>query len=153
LYDVQAARNGLHRHLEAPLLARLLDVGPGTRVLELGCGTGIALGVMRGRGADVVGVDLHGPAGLRADAARLPFVDGRFDLVLDFGVLQHLPAGGSLALDEVARVLRPGGAYLRETTLAQLVAHPLRAERVRLQVPSSLPLTRQLGFWAVHSRA
>jgi ubiquinone/menaquinone biosynthesis C-methylase UbiE len=152
LYVVQGARNGLHRHLEVPLLARLLGVGPGTRVLELGCGTGIALDVLRRRGATAIGVDLAGPAGIRGDAARLPFVNGAFDLVLDFGVLQHLPSATS-ALVEVARVLRPGGAYLRETSLAQLVAHPLHAERVRLDVPANLPQTRQLGLWAVHSRA
>jgi ubiquinone/menaquinone biosynthesis C-methylase UbiE len=47
----------------------------------------------------------------RADAADLPFVDGRFDLVLSAAMLHHVLAWEK-ALAEAVRVLRPGGLLL-----------------------------------------
>jgi len=41
-------------------------------------------------------------------ARRLPFADGSFDTVISFNTLEHL-ADDQLALDEIVRVLRPGG--------------------------------------------
>lgn len=46
-----------------------------------------------------------------ADAERLPFADGTFDIVYSWGVLHHSPNTGA-ALAEVNRVLRPGGQAL-----------------------------------------
>jgi len=43
-----------------------------------------------------------------ADAERLPFDDDSFDLVYSWGVLHHSP-NTAKAIDEVFRVLRPGG--------------------------------------------
>lgn len=48
---------------------------------------------------------------VRTDAERLPFDDGRFDLVLGHAVLHHLPDLGA-ALEELRRVLRPGGTVI-----------------------------------------
>jgi ubiquinone/menaquinone biosynthesis C-methylase UbiE len=47
----------------------------------------------------------------RADAARLPFPDGRFDLVLSAAMLHHVIEWDN-ALDEAVRVLRPGGRLI-----------------------------------------
>jgi SAM-dependent methyltransferase len=44
----------------------------------------------------------------RADAERLPFGDASFDAVYSFGVLHHTP-DTQAAVDEIRRVLRPGG--------------------------------------------
>lgn len=44
-----------------------------------------------------------------ADAEKLPFPDAAFDLVYSWGVLHHSP-DTARALDEVRRVLRPGGS-------------------------------------------
>ena len=44
----------------------------------------------------------------RADAARLPFPDGRFDLVMSAAMLHHVIEWDD-ALAEAVRVLRPGG--------------------------------------------
>jgi ubiquinone/menaquinone biosynthesis C-methylase UbiE len=109
----------------APIPAR-------ARVLEIGCG--------RGAGACLIQEEFH-PARLHAfdldhrmilmaqkylkpehqarislyvgDALALPYRDAGLDVVFGFGVLHHLPdwRGG---LQEIARVLKPGGIYFLE---------------------------------------
>jgi SAM-dependent methyltransferase len=96
----------------------------GRAVLDLGCGTGVDL-VRFARGkARVVGVDLseaavrlaqqnvghqHLHAALVvADGERLPFPDNHFDYVFAHGVVQYT-ANGRRLVDEVRRVLKPGG--------------------------------------------
>ena len=145
--DVES-RNGLQERLEIPLLLRALRPPCGGRVLEVGCGRGIALPVLarRLRPTDLVGVDVD-PAlvtiaqqrvrtmGLAAtvlegDVRDLPFDDGSFDLVIDFGTCYHVGGGISgarAALREIARVLRVGGHFIHETPIAQHLAHPVRS--------------------------
>ena len=109
-----------------PYVAVLIDsfVEPGKRILEIGCGLGSDSRYMARRKADIVSLDLSlsnvslTAKGLRlsglqekgvcADAEKLPFKDGSFDVVYSFGVLHHTPRTRE-ALDEAYRVLRPGG--------------------------------------------
>ncbi len=103
-------------------------IGPGQRVLEIGCGTGnLLLAVARRQpGVDALGIDPD-PAGLRrarrkaaraglavrfeqAYAGALPLPDASVDRVLSSFMLHHLDdAERARALGEVRRVLRPGG--------------------------------------------
>jgi SAM-dependent methyltransferase len=48
---------------------------------------------------------------LRLDATTLPFADDSFDLVLFSEVIEHVP-DARMAIREISRVLRPGGALL-----------------------------------------
>lgn len=100
------------------------DRHAGQRVLEIGCGMGTDLARFARHGANVFGLDLTprhlgiararlgvegvAPRLVRGDAEQLPIADGTFDLVYSFGVLHHTP-GIAGALDEIHRVLRPGG--------------------------------------------
>jgi len=101
---------------EVGTLLTALDLHPGSRILDVGCGPGAAMAELRRRGVTPVGLDIY-PAWaqlcrqrpvVRADASRLPFADGCMDVVLLVHVVAHLerPEAG---LSEIFRVLRPGG--------------------------------------------
>jgi SAM-dependent methyltransferase len=82
-------------------------------VLELGCGDGFQLGLLRERFHRVFAIDPdHPPASTTgfsfAVAEALPFGDCTFDLVVSNCVLEHLE-DRRRGMEETARVLRPGG--------------------------------------------
>ena len=101
------------------------QLGPlaGTRLLDFGCGHGMASVVFARLGAVVTGFDLspgylaeasrRAEANrvrvtyLQADGERLPFADGSFDRVWGNAILHHLDL--HRAGRELYRVLRPGG--------------------------------------------
>lgn len=115
--------------------AQLRPLAPFGRALDLCCGTGAGMALLRPlcRGP-VVGLDFSRgmlQVGQRRTAgapgeARLEFVRGQalrlpfgpvFDVVTCFGALGHiLPRDSRLFLREVARVLRPGGRFAFVTT-------------------------------------
>ncbi len=97
----------------------------GGRILELGVGTGISLPVF-GRHSRIVGIDISEPMLRKAqervereslthvdglsvmDAARLGFADASFDCAVAQFVITTVP-DPEATLDELARVVRPGG--------------------------------------------
>ncbi|HET7516276.1 MAG TPA: bifunctional 2-polyprenyl-6-hydroxyphenol methylase/3-demethylubiquinol 3-O-methyltransferase UbiG [Actinomycetes bacterium] len=101
----------------------------GRLVLDAGCGGGLVARELAAAGAEVVGVDRSlGSLGVARRAAngsgsfnpaqgrleRLPFADGSFDTVVAADVLEHLPDLPA-AVNELARVLAPGGSFLFDT--------------------------------------
>ncbi|MBN2054848.1 class I SAM-dependent methyltransferase [bacterium] len=104
---------------------RLLPLVSGGEVLDLGCGTGAATRGLRRRlpHAFVIGADLAegmvryatviDPEGiyLQADAAALPIRDNQLDAVVSFFTLRNF-ADRIVVLDEILRVLKPGGYAL-----------------------------------------
>jgi SAM-dependent methyltransferase len=101
----------LHQHL---------GIGAGDDVLDLACGSGLALELARARGATCAGIDasqrLVAVARDRnpdsdvqvGDMNNLPWADDSFDVVTSFrGIWGTTPD----AVTEAARVLRPGGRF------------------------------------------
>jgi len=116
--------------------AGLLGPVAGRSVLEIGCGAAQCARWVSANGGHAVGIDVSGvqlahaarlnrTAGIDvplalADARRLPFADGTFDLACSaYGALPFV-ADGDAVVAEVARVLRPGGRFVFSVT------HPMR---------------------------
>src|SRR2546423_2812686 len=137
-------RDELQVRIEVPLLLRTLGLPMGGRMLEVGCGSGAALLELANRlrptclvGADIDLGLLDGARNrfaaacvaaqfFRVDVRSLPFANGAFDVVVDFGTCYHI-GRPAMALQEISRVLRPGGLFVHETPISQLLAHPIRS--------------------------
>lgn len=111
-------------------------IGPGHRLLDIGCSSGWLAPLVIGKGfTNYVGVDRvivgHPPAqsGLGFVAGSifgLPFDDGSFDAVCLFDVIEHLPRGSEeTALREAHRVLADGGHLYLSTPHASPIHTPL----------------------------
>jgi ubiquinone/menaquinone biosynthesis C-methylase UbiE len=104
------------------VIRRELRPGRGLRLLDLGCGPGAFADVFLGD--DYVGVDLNARyieharrtrkgTFLVSDARKVDLPDARFDQVLIFGLLHHLPDDYVRSvLSEATRLLAPGGHIL-----------------------------------------
>lgn len=108
--------------LFVPALLRAAAVGPGLRLLDVACGTGLVAGAAAAAGARVSAVDfspamlavargLHPQVGFHAaDAEELPFADASHDAVVaNFGI--HHVERPERAIAEARRVLAPGGVF------------------------------------------
>jgi ubiquinone/menaquinone biosynthesis C-methylase UbiE len=127
LYDPLVRLLGREKRVRGRLL-EAAELGEGTRVLDLGCGTGSLVVMLKRRypSARVAAIDPDPKALARARAKlahagaladfeqgfadALPYADGSFDRVLSSLMLHHLTAPEKdAALGEAFRVLAPGG--------------------------------------------
>lgn len=110
-----------------------------SRILDLGCGTGIMLRrLMREPAWHAYGVDISeeglreaGSEGARvalADSARLPFRAGTFDAIVLFDVVEHVPSPAE-TLQEIRRVARTGALLMVTTPNAGSPVRPLLGGR------------------------
>ena len=123
--------------ISPPELLAYLERTPAGRAIDLGCGTGTNALTMAERGWQVLGVDLSPIAIRRArlkaasnalqvtykrmDVARLPGVEGPFDLALDIGCYHSLPAPSKTQYRTRLEALLPAGAdYLLYAWLTEL---------------------------------
>ena len=97
-------------------------------VLEVGTGTGYGVGIVAPHAARFVTVDKHRAEGLelptgtefvQATVPPLPFGDGEFDCVISFQVIEHIRDDRRF-VDEIWRVLRPGGRFIVTTPNAPM---------------------------------
>src|SRR5580700_6409830 len=110
----------LYEHYAIDVLVAIfgrLGVGPGTNLLDIACGSGLAVRLATGVGATVSGVDasaeLLAVATLRTPDAdlrlgsmfELPWRDASFDAAIS---INGIWGGCEGALDEAFRVLKPG---------------------------------------------
>ncbi|MEH2213195.1 bifunctional 2-polyprenyl-6-hydroxyphenol methylase/3-demethylubiquinol 3-O-methyltransferase UbiG [Nostoc sp.] len=102
----------------------------GLKVLDIGCGGGLACEFVANLNADVSGIDLsfnsikiaqeHARASnlkidyQRALAENLPYEENSFDVVLCFDVLEHVEDWKKV-ISEAYRVLKPDGLFLFDT--------------------------------------
>jgi SAM-dependent methyltransferase len=107
----------------AGVIDAFVGIEPGTRVLEVGCGTGHWLSLLAARGVDVAGIDASAEMLARArgklpgielvvgSAEKLPWRDATFDRVLAVNALHHF-TDGEASVREARRVLGSGGSFL-----------------------------------------
>ncbi|NCT66769.1 MAG: class I SAM-dependent methyltransferase [Rhodanobacteraceae bacterium] len=123
-FTPECVREIWYEHFHRYAFARRLAAGK--RVLDAACGEGYGSALLAEVAAEVTGVDIDaasvahararyaGKPNLRyerADAARLPFADRTFDLVVSFETLEHLAAQQEL-LAGFARVLADDGVLV-----------------------------------------
>ncbi len=115
--------NPIHQRLKKPYVA-IADKVKGD-VLELGCGEGRGVPILLSRAKSYLGLDKIGSVvdKLRDRYSRAGFEQAHFpplknlkedsfDTVVSFQVIEHIPSD-RLFLEEIYRVLRPGGtAYI-----------------------------------------
>ncbi len=142
-YGMPGLYNRMIHYCQRLALAPWLDIVPGTRALDVGCGVGRWSALLAARGAVVTGMDLsptmiaearrRARASGLADRCRFLVQDlaeldagGQFDLVLGVTVLQHILDPGALraALQRMVAHLRPGGRMvLLEAAPARVASH------------------------------
>jgi phosphatidylethanolamine/phosphatidyl-N-methylethanolamine N-methyltransferase len=135
----------------------------GGRVLEVGVGTGLSLGDY-GDGMRIVGIDISVPMLDKArkrvethgldhverlevmDAEHLTMPDASFDVVVAQYVVTAIP-NPERALDEFARVVRPGGEIILTSRIGAETGLRRAIEKWLM------PLTTRLGFRTEFSRS
>ncbi len=144
--DVYPHRDEAEAARAVELFLSETELGPDDRVLDLACGAGRHLNLLREAGPAAAGLDLSLPLLRRArerdprasvvqgDMRTLPFADAAFKAVVQFftsfGYFDSR-AEDRRVLAEVRRVLRPGGSFLLDFLDAERVRDELVPEDER----------------------
>jgi len=137
----------LTKNVESALIQELLNPGPGEKILDAGCGTGIFTTDFLTEKSQVVGLDISRQmlkhamktssgrsfSKVQGDMLYLPFVDNYFDKSVSITALEFVEDAKS-AIDELIRVTRPGG-YIVVATLNSLSPWAARRRKIILTEP------------------
>lgn len=139
----------------AARLVRFAGITPGMKVLDVGCGTGVAAITAARQGAEVRAIDLTPQLLERArengglaevsvewregDAEELPFGDAEFDIVLSQFAHIFAPRP-EVALKEMLRVLRPGGTIAFATWPPESLVGRTQEVRARYMPPPPMAM-------------
>ncbi len=110
--------------------------GKNQRVLDMGCGGGLLSNALAKKGHRVTGIDLSEKSleiarkfdetktaeYLNANAYKVPFEAGTFDVVSAMDVLEHVTHPQKL-IKEASRVLKPGGLFFFHTFNRNLLSY------------------------------
>ena len=175
--DVNVEAQTQMREYEA-IVQRIAADRPGP-VLDWGCGWGQVTYLLRRAGVEVTAFDYSPDAAegtvaplpryreidahLSPDPVKLPFADSSFGAVLSCGVLEHVPRPHE-SLEEIRRVLRPGGIFYvfklpNRTSYLEWIArrlglyyHGACEHDAVYSLESAVDLVRGHGFEIVESR-
>lgn len=109
-------------------LSRILTLTPGMKILDLGCGNALtSIFLAKEYGVTVFAVDIIQPdenlkrirnadvdhlvIPIQADAHRLPFASGFFDVVIAINSYQFFGTADNYTTNHLSRLLRPGGQF------------------------------------------
>lgn len=156
------------RNVEVPAVINRLEAGPGERVLDVGSPKLPSLFIWRRLGAEVHATDLfpyffdeytHYSKRLRQrgsgaeyhieqqDARELRYPDSFFDRAYAISVLEHIEdSGDSKAMQEIARVLKPGGLCC----ITVPVAHQYRESSIDHEIYYKKPADDKPVFYERH---
>lgn len=146
-----------------------LEFAEGREILDIACGTGYGLGLLKRNARSVTGVDRDFEAAkvaraecdektrvLIGDGTNLPFDDDSFDLVTSFETIEHL-YDRKLFLSELRRVLRPGGLLILSTPNANYTkpingipknkyhVYEYKPDELRVELENEFSLERFMG--------
>jgi ubiquinone/menaquinone biosynthesis C-methylase UbiE len=142
LFIISPLRRFLQDHLETRQLIELGGTVEGAKVLEVGCGPGYAIDLIYRKfgAASVDAFDLdprmvartqsrQEKAGRRSrlwvgNVRDIPVADSTYDAVFNFGSIHHV-VDWRASLDEIHRVLKPGGHFYCEEILSRYITHPI----------------------------
>lgn len=139
------------------------------QVLDIACGTGYGIAILKKRAKHVTGVDVDAEAAIQARAEcgvnsdvllgnglGLPFEDESFDVVTSFETLEHLHERSTF-LSELHRVLKTNGVLLLSTPNANYTMpvngkpsnpfhiHEYTPDELRAELGSRFEIDRLLG--------
>lgn len=160
IYDQVFVEHKLHAVNMANILSKTYAGREGaTRLLDIGCGTGILSRMLAEMGFDVIGLDNsfesllrlqqhdHGIPTINADAARLPLTHGFCQAVVSLGVWRHLPDPQQV-IAELNRILTSDGLLIIGYFPPAIggAVHPGHGIWSRLLVRPYNFLIRKLGY-------